>query len=151
MNEKIKKYLKHPYIEQLKDVRVIGLLVFCVIALLVAWSGLGAIQTNFILQKQISRLEQENKIKELENSNLELKNQYYTTDQYLELQARRQFGRAAPGETVVLIPEEAALRRTIEPIQEEGNSIDNMIPNKPDYQKNFEAWIDFFFHRTSSS
>lgn len=149
MLEKIKKYQNHPYAEQLKDVRVIGLLVFCVIALLVAWSGLGAIQTNFVLQKQIARLEQENKVKELENTNLQLKNQYYNTDQYLELQARRQFGRAAPGETVVLIPREVALSRTVEVEQEETKD-KTIVPDKPVYQKNFEAWIDFFFHRSAS-
>src|SRR5688572_22142749 len=109
MLEKLKKYRKHPYVEQLKDVRVIGLIAFCVIALLVAWSGLGAIQSNYVLQKQIARLEQENQVKDLENNNLKLKNQYYNTDQYLELQARRQFGRAAPGETLILVPKGVAL------------------------------------------
>lgn len=148
MFEKIKKYKSNQYVQQLKDVRVIGLLVFCVIALLVAWSGLGAIQTNFVLQKQIARLEQENRVKELENSNLQLKNQFYNTDQYLELQARRQFGRAAPGETVVLIPKEVALSRTVEVSPQETN-VKILTPEKPSYQKNFEAWVDFFFHRTS--
>lgn len=147
MLEKITKYQKHPYIEQLKDVRVLGLLVFGVITLLVTWSGLGAIQSNFVLQKQIARLEQENEVKELENTNLKLKNQYYNTDQYLELQARRQFGRAAPGETLILVPKSVALSRTIE-IKEELKEQSVPKPEKPTYQKNFEAWMDFFFHRS---
>lgn len=145
----LKKYRKHPYVEQLKDVRVIGLLVFCVIALLVAWSGLGAIQSNFVLQKQIARLEQENKVKDLENTNLQLKNQYYTTDQYLELQARRQFGRAAPGETVILVPKHVALSHTVEVKDEAKPVATPTVPEKPSYQKNFEAWVEFFFHRSS--
>ena len=148
MLEKIKKYRNHPYIDQLKDVRVIGLLVFCAIALLVAWSGLGAIQSNYVLQKQIARLEQENKVKELENTNLKLKNEYYNTEQYLELQARRQFGRAAPGEMLILIPKNVALSRVPEQKPQEKSAETSAKPAKPTYQVNFEAWMDFFFHRS---
>jgi cell division protein FtsB len=138
MLEKINKlwsrYQKHPYVQQLKDVRVIGLIAFCAIALLVAWSGLGAIQSNYVLQKQIARLQ--------------LKNQYYNTDQYLELQARRQFGRAAPGETLILVPKGVAMSRTVDLPAEEAESKEQPDPEKPTYQKNFEAWIEFFFHRS---
>jgi cell division protein FtsB len=152
MLEKINKlwsrYQKHPYVQQLKDVRVIGLIAFCAIALLVAWSGLGAIQSNYVLQKQIARLQQENQVKELENTNLKLKNQYYNTDQYLELQARRQFGRAAPGETLILVPKGVAMSRTVDLPAEEAESKEQPDPEKPTYQKNFEAWIEFFFHRS---
>jgi cell division protein FtsB len=148
MLEKIKKYSKHSYIAQLKDVRVIGLLVFGIIVLLVTWSGLGAIQSNFVLQKQIARLEQENRVKELENNNLKLKNQYYNTDQYLELQARRQFGKAAPGETLVLVPKTVALARTVEIPKVKKEQATKTAPQKPGYQKNFEAWIEFFVHRS---
>lgn len=150
MLEKIKKYRKHPVVNQLKDVRVIGLLVFGVIVLLVSWSGLGAIQSNFVLQKQVARLQQQNKVSELENTNLRLKNQYYNTDQYLELQARRQFGKAAPGETLVLVPKSVALAHTVELKSENKPIISEHKPVKPTYQKNFEAWIEFFFHRNDS-
>lgn len=145
--EKIKTLPKRFNIDQLKDVRVIGLVVFCVIALLVTWSGLGAIQANFVLQKQIARLEQENRVKELENTNLKLKNQYYDTEQYLELQARRQFGKAAPGETMVLVPESVALAKTME-LKKDTPEEAVSAPEKPGYQQNFEAWMDFFFRRT---
>jgi len=142
--EKIKTLIKHPYAQQLKDVRVLGLLVFCIIALLVTYSGLGAIQTNFVLQKQIARLEQENRIRELENNNLRLTNEYFNTDQYLELQARRQFGKAAPGETVVLVPRSVALNYTVD-TPKETEPTPQEKPHKPAYQQNFEAWMDFFF------
>jgi cell division protein FtsB len=150
MLEKLKRYQNHPYAEQLKDVRVIGLLVFGVIVLLVTWSGLGAIQSNFVLQKQIARLEQENEVKDLENTNLKLKNQYYNTDQYLELQARRQFGRAAPGETLVIVPRSVALSRTAEITTEAEEQKAAPKPEKPSYQQNFEAWMEFFFHRSDT-
>lgn len=150
MLEKIKKNRKHPVVEQLKDVRVIGLLVFGVIVLLVSWSGVGAIQSNFVLQKQVARLQQQNKISELENTNLKLKNQYFNTDQYLELQARRQFGKAAPGETLVIVPKSVALAHSVEiKTDQKPIKVDQKL-EKPAYQKNFEAWMQFFFHRSDA-
>jgi cell division protein FtsB len=149
MFERIKTAYKHPYTQQLKDTRVLGLLAFGVIVLLVSWSGISVIETNYALQQQIARLEQQNKVQELENNNQKLRNQYYTTDQYLELQARRQFGKAAPGETLLLVPKSVALAHTTdikEPTTKEQESI---TPHKPTYQQNFEAWMRFFFHHSS--
>jgi cell division protein FtsB len=147
---KIKSIYKHPYAQQLKDTRVLGLLAFGVIVLLVSWSGISVIETNYELQQQIARLEQQNKVAELENNNQKLRNQYYTTDQYLELQARRQFGKAAPGETLLLVPKNVALAHTTD-IKEPAaaKEQENAVPHKPTYQQNFEAWMRFFFHRSS--
>ena len=151
MMERIKKIWNPAYIAQFKDVRVVGLVVFGVLVLLVTWSGLGAIQSNFVLQKQIARLEQQNKVSELENTNLQLKNQYYNTDQYLELQARRQFGKAVPGETLILVPKSVALNRTVDIPEEKKEQLTKIVPEKPTYQENFEAWMEFFFHRSAES
>lgn len=150
MFEKIQKIIKHPQAQQFKDVRVIGLSVFAVIVLLVTWSGLGAIQSNYVLQKQIARIEQENKVRELENNNLKLKNQYFNTDHYLELQARRQFGKAAPGETLILVPKDVAMKRTTDIATTQNATTAAPEPQKPSYQSNFEAWMDFFFHKNGS-
>lgn len=148
--EKIKSYQKHPYFQQLKEPKSLGLIVFGIIALMVTWSGVKAVQTNYSLQKQISRLGQENDVKQLENNNLKLKNEYYNTNQYLELTARRAFGKAAPGEQVLIVPKEVALAHTVN-IQKPKTSIAQAKQpgTKPAYQKNFEAWIDFFLHRTN--
>lgn len=146
MLEKIKTIYKDPRWRQLRDVRVIGLIVFAVIVLLVSWSSVAVIQTNYELQKQISQFDEQNRVQQLENDNQKLKNQYYNTDQYLELQARRSFGKAAPGETLVIVPREVALSK-IQPLPETKED-QTQEPNKPTYQKNFEAWRDFFLHRS---
>jgi len=147
MFEKIKTFRKHPYLQELRDVRVLGLIVFCIIVLLVSWSGVRVIETNYELQQQVARLAEQNKLRELENSNQKLSNQYYSTDQYLELQARRQFGKAAPGETVLLVPKHVALAHTAELPKRAEVKEQVAVTNKPFYQKNFEAWMSFFFHR----
>ena len=147
---KIKNLHKHPYAQELKDVRVLGLMVFGSIVLLVSWSGVRVIETNYKLQRQIVRMEEETKLLDLENANRKLENEYYKTDQYLELQARKQFGKAAPGETVLIVPENVALAHTTE-LQVDAKEAAKTKPAKPFYQKNFEAWMGFFFRRNINS
>jgi cell division protein FtsB len=147
MLDKIKNYPKKELINHLKDVRVLGLVVFGIIVLLVTLSSLEAIQANYVLQKQIARLEQQSSIQELENTNLKLKNEYYNTDQYLELAARRQFGVAAPGEKVFLVPRDVALANSVDAAKAESAPKPTGSSKKPFYQRNFEAWMDFLFYR----
>jgi Septum formation initiator len=147
MIEKIKNYEHHLAVafKSLQDVRTLGMLVFLVIALLISWSGIKVIETNYKLQKDIAQFKQENEVQELENRNLELENKYFETDEYLELEARKNFGLAAPGETVLVVPKKVALAHAVpEPaeLKEQGNE-----PKKSKPQRNFDAWMDFFLHR----
>lgn len=149
MFEKIKTNVK-PWLMQLNDPRTLGLVAFGVIALLVTWSGIKAVQTNYELQKQISVLEQETQVQELENQNLDLQNQYLNTDQFLELAARRQFGLAAPGEKLILVPKTVAMAHTLNLDSKPNDTKAITVVNKPAYQRNFQAWINFFFHRPTN-
>ncbi len=147
MIEKIKSSKYYFYALQLRDVRVLGLAAFGVLVLLVSWSGVQVIQTNYDLQKQISKLQQQNAVQQLENTNLNLRNQYFNTDQYLELTARKQFGKAAPGESVLLVPKSVALAHTVNLPKPTSQPKDAPETHKPKYQQNFEAWMDFLLHR----
>jgi cell division protein FtsB len=146
MIEKLKQYLKHPSLKVLADTRALGLIAFGVIALLVSWSGVKSIQTNYELQKQISELTQQNDVGKLENTNLKLRNEYYKTDQFLELAARRQFGKAAPGEAVYIVPKSVALANSAD-LTSTKVAEKNTIASKPFYQENLESWVNFFFRR----
>lgn len=148
MLEKIKTYSYAQHLRQLRDVRVVGLLVFAFVILLVTWSGIGVVQTNYELQKKISGLEQEVAVQRLENSNLTLRNDYFETDQYLELQARRQFGKAANGEKLLIVPRQVALSHSVAPaVDDQPAETASSETDKPFYQKNFEAWTSFLFRR----
>ena len=136
-------------IKLLSDVRVVGLLAFFAVIMLVAYSSVRVLQTNYELQKKENELLQINEIKQLENENLRLKNVYLESDEYLELTARRQFNKALPGEELYVIPESVALAKVkdtpdITPTDEKDKQ---EAENKPVYQKNLEAWRDFFFHK----
>lgn len=135
------------YIKELHDIRVLGVHIFVIVALLVTWSGVGVIQANYQLQKRISELRQEAEFQKLENDTLRLRNQYFNTDQYLELTARRQFGLGAPGETLLLVPESVALANSID-MPDAKKTAENTKPQKPVYQQNFEAWMRFLFRRS---
>jgi len=139
-------------VQQLQDPRMLGLVVFAVIVLLMSYSGVKIIHTNYQLQQQIAQRQQENDIQKLKNENLKLKNQYYNTPQYLELSARQNFGLAMPGEKVLLVPKavaEAHIPADTPTIS--SNEEAAAIKEQPFMQRNFQAWADFFLHRTTSA
>lgn len=132
---------------QFRDVRAVGLVLFLVIVLLVSWSGIKVIDTNYRLQKDISRLEQQNQVSRLTNTNLKLQNEYYQTDQYLETAARQDFGMAAPGETMLNIPADVALAHTTDLPDTEQEQVRKTEAKRPAYQRNFQAWMNFLLNR----
>ncbi len=128
--------------------RFLGQIVFVVIVLLVSWSTAKAIQQNYDVQKQVAAKQKENDVQKLKNENIKIKNKYLETDEYLELTARRQLGKAAPGEIVVNIPKDVAMRYTVESSIKPDDQIQQEAEeDKPTYQRNLEAWNRFFFRR----
>ncbi len=150
MFDKIKNLPKSSFWQNLRDVRFLGFVLFTIMVLLATWSGITVIETNYELQKEIAQLDETNKVQELSNTNLELQNEYYNTDTYLELTARRQLGRGAVGEKLLLVPKEVALTHAKElPEDVEQASKEAGSSNQPAYQQNFNAWMDFLFRRSS--
>lgn len=147
MIEKIQKYYNHAFVQQFKDIRFTGFVVFGILVLLVTWSGISVIESNYELQKQVSKLEQENQVRQLENNNLKLQNDYYNSDQYLELTARRQFGKGQPGEKLLLVPKSVAYKYAPEISEAAKKEAATPSLKKPFIQKNLDAWADFFTHR----
>ncbi len=139
----ITKYLTD-FILRLSDLRFAGQVLFVIIVLLISWSGIKTIQTNYGLQKQISGLKQQNDIQKLQNNNLALTNDYLNSNQYLELAARQNFGLAAAGETEVIVPESVALSYTT---NLPNDAPETAASQQPIYQRHFNSWVDFFLHR----
>ena len=136
------------YAQRFSDLRYVGQIVFVIIVLLVSWSGIKSIQTNYILQKQIGELKQQNDLQQLVNENQQLENNYYNSNQYLELSARQNFPLAAPGEKEIVVPPSVAANYVT-------NLPDvppaNAVATKPQVeQSNIQAWINFFLHHSTS-
>lgn len=137
------------FVRRLGDVRFAGQIVFVVIVLLISWSGIKTIQTNYSLQKQISAMRQHNDVQRLENNNLALQNDYLNSNQYLELTARQNFGLASPGEQEIIVPESVALAYTTDAAMPP--KVPVASDHQPGYQRNFESWVDFFLHRANNN
>lgn len=135
-------------IKQIVDSRNAVLYVFCLIALAITWSGVKTLQNNYDLQKKISELKQQNTVLSLQNQNMALQNQYYQTDEYLDLSARQNLGLAAPGEKVLLVPKAVALKYVDQSLAPASLSNDT-ADNRSLLVKNLEAWRDFLLGRKS--
>ena len=150
MKHKLEHYvlLLSGYARQFSDPRFVGQVVFVIIVLLVSWSGIKSIQTNYVLQRQISQLKAQNAVQRLQNENAKLQNNYYNSKQFLELSARQNFGLAAPGEKEVIVP--AAVAATyVSDIPDVPDT--QTIASKPTpKQPNLQAWISFFLHRSAN-
>lgn len=146
MFDKIQNTLNSKKTRQLLDVRNIGLYIFGIVVLAIAWSGAKTVQNNYDLQKKISTLQKQNDVLSLENQNAQLQNQYYKTNQYLELSARQNLGLAAPGESVLLVPQSTALKY-IDPKIGQSSSQPATADTRKGYVKNLESWRDFLLGR----
>ncbi len=135
------------FFRRLGDTSFAGQVIFVVIVLLISWSGIKTIQTNYGLQKHISTLRQQTDIQKLQNNNLALQNDYFRSNQYLELSARQNLGLAAPGEKEIIVPQSVALSYTVEPPKANTGSASD---HQPTYQRNFQSWVDFFLHRKNN-
>ena len=150
MQKYLSQYQHH--LEQLSDIRVLGQVVFAVVVLLISWSGVKVIHTNYQLQQQILRVQQENEIQKLKNENLRLKNQYFNSPQYLELAARQNFGLAMPGEKELLVPKAVALAQIPAGVESVASAeATELKDDRPFIQRNLSSWFNFFLHRSTVS
>lgn len=144
MFDKFEQIISSKRFKQIIDPSNIGLYLFGFIVIMVSWSGLKTIQQNYKLQQKIAVLEAENELGKLENQNSELKNKFYETDEYLDLAVRRQFGKAEPGEKLIIVPKEVALSK-VEPYKQANVSTVNSEDESNDskYISNIRAWREF--------
>ncbi len=73
---------------------------------------------------------------------------YYASAEFAELKARRVNGKAAAGEKVYVVTDDAAQNNLKSPQQAVEDSLtqeSTSVAEKPSYQRNFEAWMNFFF------
>ena len=151
MFEKIKKlYRKNDlinFINRFQDIRFTGQVVFVLIILLISWSGVKAIQLNYSLQQQILKLNEQVKIQKLVNQNIAIQNQYYSSNQYLELSARQNFGLGNAGETEVIVPQNVALSYTVPMPNSASQS--GSSSKLSSWQQNIRNWINFFLHKSN--
>jgi cell division protein FtsB len=131
-------------IQTVFDLRNVGLYIFALLVLSVTWSSARTLQQNYELQKKVAVLEQQNQVFELQNKTIELRNKYLKSDEFVELEARRQTGKGLPDEKVLLVPKEVALSRTVPPLEVPSVAAKQDSSTRPWYAQNIRDWFDFF-------
>lgn len=144
MLEKVQSLLKR-HSSKLLDLKNLSTGLFAIIVVLVSWSGAKVIQTNYELQREISGMQQANDVQKLGNTNLKLQNRFLNTNEFLELSAREHFNKGLPGETLVLVPRSTALAHAAPAVKQ--TKTVKPADSRPWYERNFNAWLDFLFHR----
>ncbi|MCA9348558.1 septum formation initiator family protein [Candidatus Saccharibacteria bacterium] len=118
------------------------LLFFIVISLAITWATVNQIEYNYRLEQRSRTLEAEIGVLQQQQTNQELRNQFYETDYYLDLAARKQLGLVKPGEKVALINQsdiDAVLNESKQSIDQPQSSV-----VKQESASNLEQWARFF-------
>lgn len=104
------------------------------------WGTVQAIQQNFVLQQQVDGIGQQIAFQELENKTLQFENQYYNSNEYLELSARSHLNKSSAGEKLLILPQNTVSDKS--PAQ---------LPITTPISKrtNFQQWLYFLFGNKS--
>ena len=85
-----------------------GVLSILAVALLIAaswaWGSVTVMQRNFALQKDADEQQRQLQLTQLEVDTLQYQQNYYKSDEYKDLAARKFLGLASPGEKVLILP-----------------------------------------------
>lgn len=100
-------------------------------------NSITAIQNNFQRQVELDNLRQQVALMQLENETAQFQNQYYQSDEYLDLQARELLDKAAPGEKLIILP--PSQRRAPPPKEEP------VYRTAMQDRSNIEQWFYFLF------
>jgi hypothetical protein len=142
MKENIKKHITFENLREHLSIHNLGMFIIAVVAVSVAWSSTKIIQRNYKLMKQITVLEQKVQLEKIQIENQKLMNDYYKTDTYLEIAARRQFNKALPGEKLMLVSRTLALQKVPGIAKDESSQ-----EAKSNNLSNWQQWVRFLSGR----
>ncbi len=112
-------------------------LVFCLIW---TWGSISSMTRNWTLAQELMNRQREKALLELEVETLELENEYYLSEEYQELAARRYQGKKLPGENLVYLPPNSEAAKT-----KHSTTSDETSDANSDQLSNIEQWLLFLF------
>ena len=143
MITKIRNKLTSKRLRDYFSIGAVGAYIIGLVALSVAWEGAKVVQRNYTLLKQVSVLEQQVEIAQVKVENQKLQNEYYKTDAFLELAARQQFNKAAPGEKLLIVPKNIALSK----LPPDTTVKETPVAAVSTHLSNWQAWLQFLSGR----
>lgn len=112
---------------------------FVIIALSLTYNTVKVVQRNYTLQQRVDELTDQVALVEVQNQNLAFNIEYYQTDEYLEVEAKRRFNLAEKGERVIFLPKDG----DVEDVPVETGSGSELLPQQDN--SNFDKWMIFLF------
>jgi|GEM_PF-1411561 len=109
------------------------------IALVLGWNTISAMQRNYRLQQKYDQLKAEVDLQALQNQNLRYNIAYLKTDDYKELAARDKFSKALPGESMVYLPGAGVAKQA--PVVKYVSQVAK--PMAKGWRTNIQAWWKF--------
>lgn len=138
LRSKIRKtvyWLKHDLFV-FDNVILIVAFVFCLIW---TYGSISSMSRNWTLAQELMNRRREKTLLELEVETLALENEYYLSEEYQELSARKYQGKKLPGETMVYLPENSASAK-----QQDSANKTEPVTNIEE-MSNFQQWMAFLF------
>ncbi|MBQ3474016.1 hypothetical protein IJH24_01120 [Candidatus Saccharibacteria bacterium] len=130
---KAKYAMKHDFLT-IENVVLIAAIVLCLIW---TFQSIKAMSRNWELSEKLTAERKELELLEIEVEAAELENEYYRSEEYQELMARRQLDKKLEGENMVVMPENS------EEARNKYKSSTTEIVEKQ--YSNFEKWMMFLF------
>ena len=101
------------------------------------YQSIQSMSRNWELTERLSKDRKELQLLELENEMAELENEYYRTEEYQELAARKLANKQLPGENMVYLEENSEEAKN-------KHSVAKVVEEKKSYS-NPEKWVMFLF------
>jgi cell division protein FtsB len=112
------------------------------VALVVAmgwmWGTVSVLQKNYLLQRSIDDYDQQVQLAQLETDTMAYQQQYYRSQEFLDMSARDKLDKASPGEHLVRLP-----ISDVPP--EQRQAITGSVIRDAGRPSNFQQWMRFFF------
>lgn len=140
--QKIKTKWKRFTYKLKHDILVLDNLVVIVAVILCfgwTWGSVSSMSRNWELASEIAEAERELALLQLEIETMEMENEYYASDEYLELEARRLQNKVDTGETLVYLPANSDAAKNKHSDDEEETTIIEAAGS------NLEQWLQFLF------
>ena len=132
---KFQYWLKHDLFV-FDNIFLLGALIF---SLMWTWGSVSSMSHNWSLAEELASKQREKALLELEVETLELENDYYLSDEYQELAARKYQGKMLAGETMVYLPDNSELAKN------KHKTVATEENLATETRSNFEQWLSFLF------
>lgn len=114
------------------------LMIAIVMCLVWAYQSIAAMSRNWELSERLTTEKKALELLDIEVATAELENEYYKTQEYQELMARKYLDKKAEGENMVILPENS------EEAKIKHQKIETEDGSKKEYS-NFERWMMYLF------